>query len=138
MFTKTLQDKRKHKRLKAAYLVKYETGRLGEDPRITNIHNISAGGIRFLTQDILPESSAIQLKVMAPPDGRSFDAEARILRVRRANRHFIYSVAVNFVNMAFKDRDALESFIEDVSRHEDTRICIDQPLSFPRRRESRP
>lgn len=126
MFKKFFQNKRRHKRLKVAYLVKYEIGRAGEAPRITNIRDISAGGMRFLTRDILPESSIIKVKVMRPPDGRAFDAEARILRVRRANRNFVYSVAVNFVNIAAKDRDALETFIEDVAQHEDTRICIDE------------
>ena len=123
---KNFSDKRKHKRLKAAYLVKYETGYAGEAPRITNIRDISAGGMRFLTKDILSESAVIKLKVMAPPAGRVFDASARILRVRRANRNFVYSVAVNFVNISAKDREDLEIFIEDMARHEDTRICIDQ------------
>ena len=119
-------DKRKNKRLRAAFLVKYETGRSGEPPRITNIRDISAGGIRFMTRDILPESSVIKVKVMAPPDGRVFEADARILRVRRANRNFIYSVAVHFENISVSDRESLDRFIEDAASHADTRICIDQ------------
>jgi len=121
-----MSDKRKNKRLKAAFLVKYETGREGEASRIMNIRDISAGGMRFMTRDILPESAVIKVKVMAPPDGRVFDADARILRVRRANRHFIYSVAVIFENISAKDREALDHFIEDAASHSDTRICIDQ------------
>lgn len=121
-----MNDKRKNKRLKAAYLVKYETGRLGEPARITNIRDISAGGMRFVTRDILQETSLIKVKVMAPPDGRVFEAAARILRVRRANRHFVYSVAVHFENISAADREALDRFIEDAASHEDTRICIDQ------------
>ena len=121
-----MNDKRKNKRLKAAFLVKYETGRAGEPSRIMNIRDISAGGMRFMTKDILPESSVIKVKVMAPPDGRVFDADARILRVRRANRHFIYSVAVIFENISSSDREALNLFIEDAANHADTRICIDQ------------
>lgn len=121
-----MSDKRKNKRLKAAFLVKYETGRTGESSRITNIRDISAGGMRFMTRDILPESSVIKVKVMAPPEGRVFDADARILRVRRANRNFIYSVAVIFENISGSDKEALDRFIEDASRHADTRICIDQ------------
>ena len=126
MFKKNFLDRRRNKRLKTAYLIKYETSRAGLAPRITNIRDISAGGMRFLTKDILAESSVIKVKVMAPPDGRVFDAEARILRVRRANRNFVYSAAVNFVNISAKDRDDLESFSEDMAQHEDTRICIDQ------------
>ena len=121
-----MNDKRKNKRLKAAFLVKYETGRVGESPRITNIRDISAGGMRFMTKDIMPESSVIKVKVMAPPDGRVFEANARILRVRRANKHFIYSVAVHFENISASDREALDRFIEDAASHTDTRICIDQ------------
>ena len=130
-----VQDKRRHKRLKLAYLVKYETGRAGEPSRITNIRDISAGGMRFVTKDILPETAVIKVKVMAPPDGRVFDAEAKILRVRRANRNFVYSVAVNFVNINPKDSGALERFIEDVAAHEDTRICIDQANIMLKKRE---
>ncbi len=126
MFKKIFPDKRRYKRLKTAYLVQYETGRAGEASRITNVRDISAGGMRFLTRDILSESSVMKIKVMAPPEGRTFDAQARILRVRRANRHFVYSVAVNFVNISAKDSAALEGFIDDVARHEDTRICIDE------------
>jgi len=121
-----MADKRKNKRLKAAFLVKYETGRVGESAKITNIRDISAGGMRFMTREILQESAVIKVKVMAPPDGRVFDADARILRVRRANRKFIYSVAVHFENISASDRAALDGFIEDAASHADTRICIDQ------------
>ncbi len=117
---------RKHKRLKAAFLVRYETGRLGESPRITNVRDLSAGGLRFFAKDLLEESAVIKLQILVPPLERALPAQARILRVRRANKNFVYSVAVQFVDMSAHDREDLERFIEGLDANPDTRICIDQ------------
>jgi len=117
---------RSHKRLRAAFLVKYETGRLGESPRITNIRDLSAGGLRFFTRELLEESSRIKLQVLVPSLERSLTAQAKILRVRRANRNFVYSVAVQFADLKPGDREDLAKFIETLDQNPETRICIDQ------------
>lgn len=119
------QNSRQHKRLKAAFLVKYQTGIMGEEARITNIKDISAGGARFLTREMLPASGKIKVNVLAQPLGRSFEAEARVLRMRRNKRTFIYSVAVQFTNISEKDKAQLNQFIESVANDAQTSFCID-------------
>ncbi|MCB9799456.1 MAG: PilZ domain-containing protein [Candidatus Omnitrophica bacterium] len=119
------QNTRQHKRLKAAFLVKYQTGVMGDAARITNIKDISAGGARFLTREMLPASGTIKVNVLAQPLGRTFEAEARVLRMRRNKRTFIYSVAVQFTNISEKDKLQLNQFIENVANDEHTSFCID-------------
>lgn len=118
------QNRRRHKRLDAHFLLKYETRTPGTSPRITNIKNISAGGAKFLTQESFPPSATIQVNILIPPLERSFPAKAKIIRVRRHKRKFIYSVAVEFTGIEPKDQEALNQFVETI-KAEEAKFAID-------------
>jgi len=47
------------------------------------------------------------------------------LRVRRVKSHFVYSVAVSFMDVREEDREALRDFAEALSRDKDGRFLID-------------
>lgn len=103
---------RQHKRLDADYLIRYQAGEDGESPRITNIKNISAGGAKFLTGEVLNESSTVVVTVLIPLLEKSFQTHAKVLRVRRTRRKFIYSVAVRFTDISPQDQATLNRFVE--------------------------
>lgn len=118
-------NSRRYKRLNADYLLKYEPGQRGDQSRITNIKNLSAGGAKFITKDLLEESSTIRVSVLVPPLEQSFQANAKILRVRRLKSKFIYTVAVQFTDIKPEEQSILNTFIEDLSGDPTAGFSID-------------
>ena len=128
-----LKNTRRFKRIKAAYLVKYEAGRTGE-PRITNARDIGAGGLRFWTPDLLPESSSLKISVYLPPLDRTVDALAKVVRIRRSRQSLVYSVAVCFLELKQEDREAINEYAETLSKDKAARFVIDHADVVVRRK----
>lgn len=128
------RDSRRFKRIRAAYLVKYQVqGR--QEPRITNVRDISAGGLRFWSEEPLPESSVLGISIYLPPLERFVDATAQVLRARRAKEGgLVYYVAVRFLDLKAQDREAINQFAEALSKDEGTRFLIDHARIVVRRR----
>lgn len=131
---KKAQDSRRFKRIRAAYLVKYQVhGK--KEPRITNVRDISAGGLRFWSEEAVPESSVLNVSVFLPPLERFVEATAQVLRVRRAKEGgLVYYVAVRFLELKAEDREALNQFAEALSKDEGARFLIDHARIVVRRR----
>lgn len=125
-FQKKIKTKnsRRFKRVHLSYLVKYQVNGKGE-PRITNVRDFSAGGLRFWTKERPPENSLLNLRVYLPPLNRFVEAWAKVLRIRRSKGSFVYSVAVSFLDIRQEDRDAINTFAEDLSKEQDARLLID-------------
>ena len=125
MFAKKYKafNERRHKRLRAVYLVKYEVG-VGKEPRITNVKDISGGGLQFSTTEELRPSSTIKVNVLIPQLNRVLEALAQVLRVRRAKNGITYSVGVSFLEMSKGDQLALNRFIEDIANDRQTQLVI--------------
>ena len=121
-----IHDGRRYKRIRAAYLVKYQIEGKGEQPRITNARDIGAGGLRFWTEEKLPEASVLKVSIFLPPLGRSVEAVAQVLRVRRAKKGIVYYVAVSFLDLKKEDRQAINTFAETLSKDKDARVMIDR------------
>lgn len=107
-------NRRKFQRLDADFLLKYEVGGKGS-PQITNIKNLSAGGLKFLSKEALPELANVKVELLIPPLEKAFQAMAKILRVRRLRKRLIYSIAVHFENLSAKEQEVLDQFVETVS-----------------------
>lgn len=126
LFPKRLKawNSRRFKRIRASYLVKYQV-RGTQEPRITNVRDISAGGLRFWTEDRIPDSSVLNVSVYLPPLDRFVEAVAQVLRVRRAKEGMVYYVAVRFLDLRSEDREGINRFAEALSRDEGARFLID-------------
>ena len=120
----TAKNSRRFKRIRAAFLVKYQVNGKGE-PRITNARDISAGGIRFWSAEKIPLTSVLKISVYFPPLERSVEGTAQVLRIRRAKEGFVYYVAVSFLDLGEKDREEISRFAETISREKDARLLID-------------
>jgi c-di-GMP-binding flagellar brake protein YcgR len=128
------KNTRQYKRFRAAYLVKYQV-KGKEEPRITNIVDMSAGGIRFWSPEQLPESSILNLSIYIPPLERSIQAWAQVLRVRRAKEGgLLYYVAVSFVDLKPEDKEAVNQFAETLAKDEGGQFVIDHADVVVRRR----
>ena len=127
------KERRRFKRVSASYLVKYQV-KGNDQPRITNIVDMSAGGLRFWSREHLPESSVLKISVSLPLLGRSVEAWAQVLRVRKAREGgFMYYVAVSFVDLTEKDREALNQFAEGISKDAGVPFAIDHAEVVVRR-----
>lgn len=105
-------NSRRHKRLKADYLVKYQMPGSEEGPFVSNIKDISAGGVKFWTERALPEGALIQINVLLPPLDKELRALGRIVRVRSVKDAPMDYVAVNFIELDLDAQTALNDFIE--------------------------
>jgi c-di-GMP-binding flagellar brake protein YcgR len=119
-------NSRRFKRLKADYLVKYKIPGFPGDPYVSNIKDISAGGLRFWSDKGLPEKSLVQISVLLPPMDREIKALGRLVRVRPARRGFFDYVAVSFIELSQDDQNAINDFIEHISVTEAAHDLIDQ------------
>ncbi|MDD5217324.1 MAG: PilZ domain-containing protein [Candidatus Omnitrophica bacterium] len=116
---------RQYKRLYTDYLVRYETDASGEPPHITNIKNLSAGGLKFLTKEPLQENATIKVVLLIPSLERPFRAQGRIVRVRCLKKRMIYSVAITFTDISPTDRDVINRYIEELAEDPMAKLFID-------------
>ena len=119
-----LRNQRRYKRMRADFLVKYQLQGKGET-HITNIQDISAGGVRFWLDNTIPESVVLNVNIYIPPLERSVEALAQVLRVRRTKEGFLYSAAVSFLEIKKEDRDAINEFAESLSKDQGASFLID-------------
>ena len=115
---------RRFKRFRANYLVKYEVSK-GTAGRVTNARDIGAGGLRFWSEEKLPESSLLNVSIYIPPLKRVVEGVVRVLRVRRVKKTMAYSIAVSFLDLKHEDREAINRFAESISTDRKMRFMID-------------
>ncbi len=110
---------RRHARLDADYLIRYEAGSGMREVHVTNIKNISAGGAKFLVGEVLHEDQVIRLSILIPLLEKTVKTEASVLRFRRTRKKSIYSVAVRFIGISPDDQGVINAFVESLVREKD-------------------
>ncbi len=104
------EDTRKHKRKKSAFLLKYhESGT--HPPKVTNLQNISAGGLAFLTNDQIQIGSEVQLSILIPSFEKPVEVEGQVVRVDNSpTKGMKYLVAVQYTKIIGDNKKAMEEF----------------------------
>lgn len=74
--------------------------------------NISAGGVLFFSNEPLPVSAILELKMELPDGEGSIDCLARVVRVEEAGQEHLYNIAVCFLDITGAQRGRLNKFIE--------------------------
>ena len=74
--------------------------------------NISAGGVLFFSNESLPVSAIIELKMELPDGEGSIDCLARVVRVEEAGQEHLYNIGVCFLDITGAERARLNKFIE--------------------------
>lgn len=115
-----VKNSRRYKRLRAGYLLKYQMAGSKEEPVVTNLKDLSAGGARFVTDRFLPEAALVRVSFLVPPLDLSVEALARVLRVRQIKQGLAFYVAINFIELSNEAKEAINSFIEHLSQIPDT------------------
>ena len=122
-----VDNARKFKRAQAHSLVKYQTAEKwsAEEPYISNVKDISAGGLRFWSGVFFPENSLLRISVWAPFLQRPVDALARVVRSRATKTAGSYYLSVRFIEVDETLQNALNGFIENLAANPKTRRFID-------------
>lgn len=130
----TIANTRRHKRLLAGYLVKYRMARSASPEfLLSNLKDISAGGVKFWSAKPLMEGDLFWVEVLAQPIDRVIRGLARVVRVRLAKKNFVYYNALQFLEIASADQNALNSFIDRVAAESGGRELVPEPSVIRRR-----
>ena len=130
--TYTMKDTRNHKRLRAHYLIKFQSLNGEGEPSVSNITDISPAGLKFWADQPLLEGTLLNVSVCIPPIGRNLEAVAQVLRVRRAKGETYY-VAARFLKVSEMDQTDLGNFIDRLSQFLDAQRVVDSSSIVKRR-----
>ncbi len=119
-------NSRRHKRLQAHALVKFQSAEsYGEsEPFLSNVKDISAGGMRFWSEHFFPEGALLRVSAWMPVLDQPLDALARVVRVRSAFSSDLYYLSVRFIETNAQIQSALNDFIEALASNRRTRRYI--------------
>ncbi|MSR78487.1 MAG: PilZ domain-containing protein [Candidatus Omnitrophica bacterium] len=131
-------NSRHHQRLQVSYLLKYTILKTEEGPFVSNIKDLSAGGVRFWTDQPLAEGSLLKLTILIPPLGRVLETLGRVQRVRFAPRNSIYYIGAGFIELSSEDRETMNQFIEDLLTREAGKATSNVPQVVSRFRPFQP
>ena len=123
---------RRFKRMRAGYLVKYQIAGSNEEPFVSNLKDISAGGCRFWADQFLPEGVLLKVSIWVPPIERKIQALARLIRVRRSPQSPVYYLSASFVEVPTADQAAMNEFIEEISQAPGARQLVDDFIAVKR------
>lgn len=121
------ENSRKFKRVQALSLVKYQTAEQwgSVEPFLSNVKDLSAGGLRFWSERFFPEGTLLRLSAWVPSLEKPVDALARVVRARSVKSEDSFYLSVRFIEMDQDVRSALNAFIEGLGANRQTRRFID-------------
>lgn len=104
------ENTRQHKRKKSSFLLKYhEPG--ANEPKVTNLQNISAGGLAFLTNDKIRIGTEVQLSILIPSFAKPVEVEGKVVRIENnATKGMNFLVAVQYTKLTGDNKKAMDEF----------------------------
>ncbi len=122
-----LENTRRFKRVQAHSLVKFQTAEQwgSTEPFLSNIKNLSAGGLRFWSEQFFAEGTLLRLSAWIPSLEKPLDALARVVRTRAGKSPGSCYLSVRFIEADQEIRDTLNKFIEGLAENPKTRRFID-------------
>lgn len=109
------KEKRKYIRLRAHHLVKYRLlvdGQAASPFAIAPVQDIGAGGICFNTEEHLPISGLIELKINFPAVSTPIPSLAKIIWIKQKSRARRYEIGAQFVDIEQAIRKIIEKRID--------------------------
>ena len=125
----TSTDARKSLRFRAGYLIKYARfPRLEDeaDRKLTNLVNISEGGLMFVSYELLPVSATLKVWFQFPGKQDPIETFAKVVSVRRIKRESVFLISLRFLDLNASDRTHIRAFIQDAAQRADSRKFVDE------------
>lgn len=123
-------DSRRHKRMTANYLIKFQEAGSQEDPFLANIKDLSAGGVRFWTEHFFPEGTLLNISMLIPPIDLVMSTLGKVVRVRLAQDGTFFYMGVSFIEIRAHEQIALNEFIENLSQSRKSRFLVSSPRNI--------
>ncbi|MCX5702225.1 MAG: ATPase, T2SS/T4P/T4SS family [Candidatus Omnitrophica bacterium] len=90
-----------------------ELSRRGFNPeQLCVTKNISAGGLLFIADELLPIGSILELHIELPDGSQAIECLARIVRIYELEQDRSYDIAVCFLDLTGADRMRLSKYLE--------------------------
>ncbi len=133
-------DTRRSLRFRAGYLIKVARfPRLEDesDRKLTNLVNISDGGLMFVSYELLPISATLKIWFQFPGKQDPIESFAKVVSVTRVKREAVFLISLRFLDLNSADRSHIRAFIQDAARREDSRKFVDETAAgkLKRRRQ---
>ncbi|MCX5700364.1 MAG: PilZ domain-containing protein [Candidatus Omnitrophica bacterium] len=106
-------DKRVHKRLKARLLVKYHLKDGMSENVVTNLKNISVGGVSFATGISVTKNSFLELEILFLPEGYLLKTKGKVVWVNLIARSKQYLLGIEFEGLSEQDKELLNRYINE-------------------------
>lgn len=118
-------NERRTKRMKADYLMSYSDE--AKEPSFTNIRDISAGGLKFVSYEFIPEGTVLTTALYVPPIDRMIACRSRVIRVHRLARVVpdLFLVCVAFQDLDETVQKKLNEYISRISFERGARAIVD-------------
>ncbi|MBI3317382.1 MAG: PilZ domain-containing protein [Candidatus Omnitrophica bacterium] len=140
MFPFTVKEKhyrvfneRRERRVKAPYLMKHRFAGSEEDWRISNLKDLSPGGMKFWTEKFYPEGSLLQVLLWIPPVDCQVKALGRVVRAVQGKSRDIYYISAAFLEISRGDQEVLKNFIHKLSTLQGAKALVDRSEVAERR-----
>ena len=122
-------DKRRFKRVRAPFLLKYQVKESGFG-NITNIRDISVSGARFAADHPLLKGSQVALEINLPTSEKPISVDGKVVRVSRLKSLSAYRIAIRFTRIEPKDRTAIRLLVERMWRDKRVKGLVDRKFFF--------
>lgn len=107
------QNSRRFKRFRADYLIKFQVPGTSGEPFLSNLKDLSAGGVKFWTEQYIAEGTLVKVSFLVPPLDMKVDTLARVVRVRTAGgQDPVFYVATRFIEISEDAKKAIDEFVD--------------------------
>ncbi len=104
-------ERRKARRFRTRFMARYIIE--GEkEPKTAPIENISATGVLFETDKILPLETCLDMQLDFPPYSRTILCKGRVVRMEEKAHLAKYSAGINFTQISKADQEIINRYIE--------------------------
>lgn len=126
-------NERKFRRFKVPYLLKHRPAGSEEEWTVSNLKDLSAGGLKFWTDKFYAEGSFIQLLLWIPLMDRQIMALGRVVRSVMGKIEAVFYISVAFLEIPRGDQEILKTFIDRFSSQRETKDLVDHKEIAERR-----
>jgi len=115
-----MQNKRSFIRLAAYHLVKYKplsTERKETAPVLATLKDIGAGGVCLRTEEYLPVSSSIELKINFPFHATPISTLAKVVWIKKRRNARFYEVGAQFIEIEETARKIIDDHLNSVGKN---------------------
>ena len=111
------RNRRKFLRLKVYHLAKYRPLASDKEPGpylIASIRDIGAGGICLRSEEYLPLSTLIEVRINFPNISTSVSALAKVVWIRNIKKFKFYEMGAEFVEISDSMKEDIDKQVETV------------------------